>query len=373
MTNRTTRRRWLRGCGALSVVGLAGCLSDDIGSSETDDGPEGESTDLEFPPGLSIDGIDDSAALFDAHSSVVTATAFTGEHAVTVRRTDETTGESTTTTPASFEIRAEPSAERAEKTTFEGPDGSDVDHAVYIDGDRGATSTGDHVTQRTADELVEASLEPMGSWVRIVDGEYDGTETVGEEAVHSVSITGLEEQHVPGDELDEEGSILVDEDGLIRRFRAAQSGVRNDTRVELEASFEFNDVGETTVEKPAWVDDLEETGEKRFEVEPGSTVDLAGEISAWVGRAPSAIAGVENPTLVLEAGESYEIGWSVGNGAAHNIEIRDENDEVIDDYETEVTTDPGPEQFLDITASEEMAKYVCNPHEPLMNGDIKVR
>ncbi|QCS43297.1 plastocyanin/azurin family copper-binding protein [Natrinema versiforme] len=373
MTNRTTRRRWLRGCGALSVVGLAGCLSDDIGSSETDDGPEGESTDLEFPPGLSSDGIDDPAALFDAHRSLVTATSFTGEYAITVRRTDETTDESTTTAPDFFEVRSEPGAERLEKTTFEGPDGSDVDHALYIDGDRGATNTSNHVTERTAGELVEASLNPMESWVRIADGEYDGTETIGAESVHSVSITGLEEQHVPDDELDEEGSILVDEDGLIRRFRAAQSGVRNDTRVELEASFEFSGIGETTVAEPAWVDDLEETGEKRFEVEPGSTVDFAGETSAWVGREPSAIAGVENPTLVLEEGESYTIGWSSGDGLAHNIEIRDENDEVVDDYETEVTTDPGPDQFLDIIASEEMAKYVCNPHEPLMNGDIEVR
>lgn len=368
MTNRATRRRWLRGCGALGIVGLAGCLSDDIGGSETG------TTDLEFPSGLSSDGLNDPVALFDTHRSVVTATSFTGEHAITVRRTDETTGESTTTMPEFFEVRSEPAAERLEKTTFEGTDGSDVDHALYIDGDRGATNTGNHVTERTAGELVEASLNPMESWVRIVDGEYNGMETLGGESVHSISITALEEQHVPDDELDEEGTILVDEDGLIRRFRAVQSGVRDDTRIEIEATFEFSDVGETTVEEPAWVDDLEETGEKRFEVEPGSTIDLEAQTAAWVGREPSAIAGVENPTLVLEAGESYTIGWSAGDGAAHNIELRGENDEVVDDYETEETTDPGSDQWLEITASEKLAEYVCAPHAPAgMRGNIEVR
>jgi len=69
-------------------------------------------------------------------------------------------------------------------------------------------------------------------------------------------------------------------------------------------------------------------------IEPGTQIEFDGQTSGWLGIAPDSIADAENPTLVLQEGETYEIGWTTGDGALHNIEIRDENDEVIDDLQT---------------------------------------
>lgn len=368
-----TRRRWLRGCGSLGVVGLAGCVSDTSDGSNTNDGSDRNARDLAFPPGLSADGIGDPEALFDAHSNAVSSTSFTGEYTAQTRRTDEATGESVTLVTESFDIRAEPDAERVEKITYDGRTGREVDERIYIDGDRGATSDGGRMTQRTVEEVLETSLETMAHWVRNVDGDYDGPETIETGDVHAISVTSIDTQRPAGEPVDEEGTILVDEDGRIHSVQLRKTADREDARLELEVEFECSGFGETTVAEPEWVDELENTGHERVEIEPGAAIDLAARIPAWVGVEPAAITGLENPRFVLEAGESYSIGWSTGDGTLHNIQIMDENGEVVDDYETEVVADPAGGQRLDFTATEEMAGYVCAPHAPSMNGDIEVR
>ncbi|ELY75346.1 plastocyanin/azurin family copper-binding protein [Natrinema pallidum] len=113
-------------------------------------------------------------------------------------------------------------------------------------------------------------------------------------------------------------------------------------------------------------------GSGGYEIEPGTTIDFSGETSHWEGLAPSAIEGEENPTLILQEGEDYTIGWSEGNGQPHNMEIRNENDEVIGDLSTEVVSEPDESQMLDITASSDMYQYVCQPHEAQMRGDLEI-
>lgn len=107
-------------------------------------------------------------------------------------------------------------------------------------------------------------------------------------------------------------------------------------------------------------------------IEPGTQIEFSAQTTAWVGIAPDSIADQENPELTLQSGESYEIGWTEGDGAQHNIEIRNDNDEVIDDLETEITSDPGDGQWLEFEASDEMSTYVCRPHQTTMVGDISV-
>lgn len=109
-----------------------------------------------------------------------------------------------------------------------------------------------------------------------------------------------------------------------------------------------------------------------YEIDPGTQVDLEGQIGNWVGIAPSELEGVENPTLVLQAGEDYELGWSEGDGNGHNIEIRDENGDVVNDLSTDVVEEPGDDQWLEFTASSDMVEYVCNPHSSNMAGEIQV-
>jgi len=109
-----------------------------------------------------------------------------------------------------------------------------------------------------------------------------------------------------------------------------------------------------------------------FDIEPGTDIELDGQTGGWVGIAPSEIEGVENPTLVLEEGGDYEIGWSEGDGQGHNIEIRDGDDAVVDNLSTDIVDEPDDDQWLEFTADAEMADYVCEPHANAMRGSLEV-
>ncbi|RQG93240.1 hypothetical protein EA462_03335 [Natrarchaeobius halalkaliphilus] len=117
----------------------------------------------------------------------------------------------------------------------------------------------------------------------------------------------------------------------------------------------------------------DENGENGDAIDPDDEIMLGGETQAWMGQEPESIADEENPTLTLEEGESYEITWENLDGVGHNIEIRDDDDEVVDDYETEIIDEEGETQTLEVDeVTDEMAAYVCEPHEGTMHGDIEV-
>ncbi|WP_435552288.1 cupredoxin domain-containing protein [Natrinema sp. CGMCC1.2065] len=108
-----------------------------------------------------------------------------------------------------------------------------------------------------------------------------------------------------------------------------------------------------------------------IEIDPETQIEFDGQTAGWVGIAPDAIADEENPTLILQEGETYEIGWTTGDGAEHNIAIYDENDEVVDDLATERVTEP-EDQWLEFEASSEMVTYICEIHPTTMVADIQV-
>ncbi|SDQ91946.1 plastocyanin/azurin family copper-binding protein [Natronobacterium texcoconense] len=116
----------------------------------------------------------------------------------------------------------------------------------------------------------------------------------------------------------------------------------------------------------------ENGGTDGIAIDPGTTIDLDGQTPGWEGIAPGEIDGETNPTLVLQEGETYEIGWSEGDGSQHNIAIWDDGGNVVDDLQTEQVFEPGDDQWLEFEASGEMASYVCEPHETTMIGDIVV-
>ncbi|SIR92651.1 plastocyanin/azurin family copper-binding protein [Natronorubrum thiooxidans] len=120
-------------------------------------------------------------------------------------------------------------------------------------------------------------------------------------------------------------------------------------------------------------DDHEETESVGpIAIDPGTRIVLYGGTAAWEGLEPAPIEGVENPTLVLKDGETYEIGWQEGDGMVHNLELRNADGTVVDDLATELASEGGDEQFLEFTASPELAQYVCAPHEVTMVGDLQV-
>lgn len=109
------------------------------------------------------------------------------------------------------------------------------------------------------------------------------------------------------------------------------------------------------------------------EIDPGTDIELSAQTQGWEGVAPSDIEGEQNPTLILTEGEDYTIGWpNESDGSTHNIEIRDDSGEVVDDLSTDESDEPGEDQVLEFTASSDMAAYVCNPHENMMNGELQV-
>lgn len=113
-------------------------------------------------------------------------------------------------------------------------------------------------------------------------------------------------------------------------------------------------------------------GAEAISIEPETAIEFSGSMGGWTGIAPSSIEGETNPTLSLQEGETYEIGWTEGDGMGHNIEIRNDSDEVVNDLSTEITADPGDGQWLEFEATSEMAQYLCNPHQSSMVGSIQV-
>lgn len=145
------------------------------------------------------------------------------------------------------------------------------------------------------------------------------------------------------------------------------SGCLSDANESPEEGVEDNP-GETPT------DDPEEESESDTEWADVDEFYFEGRIEAWTGIEPAMIEGEDNPTVVLFEGEEYDFRWVNEDGAIHNLEIRDENDEVIDEYATDYLDIEGEEEALEnVVASLEMATYVCVFHQETQVGNIEVR
>ncbi|MDS0476279.1 plastocyanin/azurin family copper-binding protein [Natrinema sp. 1APR25-10V2] len=109
------------------------------------------------------------------------------------------------------------------------------------------------------------------------------------------------------------------------------------------------------------------------EIEAGTDIRFSGQTSHWEGLKPSSIEGEKNPTLVLTEGETYTIGWTEGDGAAHNIELRNDSGDVVNELTSgDPVSEPGDGQILEFTASSDITTYRCEPH-PSMEGSIELK
>lgn len=188
--------------------------------------------------------------------------------------------------------------------------------------------------------------------------------TEGDGETHSVELQGAD------------GAVVDD------LATADASAPDDDQRLEFEAGDELaayacgtHDAMRGAIEIAPVATDREQVEtdpEVRYRIEPGESIALDGQTSGWVGVSPPKIQGEENPTLVLEKEAEYEIGWVGGDGVVHNVELRDEEGELVDDHSTEIVADPGDDQVVAFEASRELAHYVCRPHESTMRGRIHV-
>lgn len=104
------------------------------------------------------------------------------------------------------------------------------------------------------------------------------------------------------------------------------------------------------------------------ETEVAETFELQGEIGGWVGVSPDYIEGEQNPTLVMEPGEDYEVIWENVDGASHNFAIEDESNNVF--VETDYASSIGATESVTFTAEEGFDNYVCHPHRKTMRGQV---
>ncbi|MGQ3412893.1 plastocyanin/azurin family copper-binding protein [Natrinema sp. LN54] len=110
------------------------------------------------------------------------------------------------------------------------------------------------------------------------------------------------------------------------------------------------------------------------EIEPDTEILFKADSLGWTGKSPSSIEGQENPTIALQEGETYTIGWDEGDGQGHNFAIYDDSEGVVGDYSTEQVSEPGEDQVYEIEVTSEMAEYVCEPHyDSGMAGSIDVQ
>jgi hypothetical protein len=98
-----------------------------------------------------------------------------------------------------------------------------------------------------------------------------------------------------------------------------------------------------------------------------------GRVEAWTGLEPELIADEDNPTITLIEGQEYDFRWVNADGIEHNMEIRDENDQIIEEYQSDSVQEEGEEATIEgVTATEEMVRYICTYHESTQVGDIEV-
>lgn len=99
-------------------------------------------------------------------------------------------------------------------------------------------------------------------------------------------------------------------------------------------------------------------------------IRLDGYTNGWAGVEPDLIAGVKNPTLLLFAGDEYEITWENADGGLHNIAVRNESGEPA--RKTENMRKRGETQTLSFEATAELHDYVCQPHSGMMRGLLRI-
>ncbi len=106
-------------------------------------------------------------------------------------------------------------------------------------------------------------------------------------------------------------------------------------------------------------------------IDPETTIKLGAQISGWTGQAPSRIEGQTNPTLPLQAGESYTVEWENVDGYPHDFDVLDGDGEKL--FDSDIMNSQGETKTVEFTVTEAMAEYFCSVHPNQMRGSIEVK
>jgi plastocyanin len=84
---------------------------------------------------------------------------------------------------------------------------------------------------------------------------------------------------------------------------------------------------------------------------------LGAKQNGWQGRAPKSIKGKKNPTLTLQAGQTYTLTWENLDGKEHELYIVDKKDNPV--VKNEDAEEKGKTVSTTFTASKKMVQYYC--------------
>lgn len=385
---KTNRRKMVLG-GLAVASGFAGCLDDTRSDDEPDPNPDAD--DGTAAPNESTDDSTDATDSDDGNV-VPDAARTVGEETVEAIANAEFEEAAGNAPPAYFEavdrelwtvtyeefwqpnaIRsitfADGEGDESVTTSFAEQEGIDEATGYRLEYDVAFETQGERYERPVA----VAAVRVDGDWYAWIDEDgwlslrTQAAVDVSKEDMTTVTITftsrnGPATVFVRGGGIDEPTDYRLDEVGDALTVTADDVGSGS---FEVVASTDGPDSATATtvatfsvVDPSAWAATEE--------------VVLEGQTPRWVGVEPTHIEGVENPVLVLREGREYTITATNGDGSIHKFELRDEDDAVVDDYETDFLEGEGAEQQLTVTASDELASYACVPHESLMHADVTV-
>ncbi|MCU4926071.1 hypothetical protein OB905_08735 [Halobacteria archaeon AArc-dxtr1] len=146
------------------------------------------------------------------------------------------------------------------------------------------------------------------------------------------------------------------------------------TEVAFEATTEMaayaSETGQAQARGEIEVDSSDLRAQRLAHLEAACDIVLESDEDGWRGLAPDSLQHELNPTLELDAGEEYTIGWLNGDGGAHSLVVEEANDVTV--AETPVGDREAEYQTLSFEATETIDAYRCPSHSAEMAGSISV-
>lgn len=261
------RRTLLSGAATLAAAGIAGCSDDDPAGggngngTETPDATPAPADDVGWRDGdeLNVEELTrtHAEALVGAGSFRVFSEADT-EHSGEERPGDwlfSQTYESRFEADRERQFLEQDLTEVAETTTAYVADGMAYYRLESEDGTRYQTEA----VERTPEEFQGAmqgealtGVRGLEQWNMQVDG---ATTHEGREVTRFTADEFEGDRGIPTETTEAEATVLIDGDGIVRHIEQTWVGTHEEQDVTVTVTIDFLDVGETTVDEPAWVEE----------------------------------------------------------------------------------------------------------------------
>ncbi|MFP8953166.1 PVC-type heme-binding CxxCH protein [Natrialbaceae archaeon A-arb3/5] len=258
--------------------------------------------------------------------------------------------------------------------TYDDEEAYSGDHSVRIDSEEGA----DAAWHQTVD-VEEETEYILSGW--IMTDEFDEGSGYGAQLnVHELGEESLTESVTETEDWTEVTTTINSGSNDTFQINCLFGGWGESTGTAWFDDILLAPVGDTAegldlvyerVSDHAEADEDDEADDEDEALDPDDTIEFDGsQDEGWVGTAPEAIEGEENPTLTLADGEEYSVEWTNVDGQIHWFAIWDDQGDTL--AESEDSSEEGETIEFEFTAGSNMVEYVCPPHLDSMIGDIEI-